>query len=280
MNDFWAQHPLLRILCEQPAIWSVPLAITLMILVSKATAAQVPPDIRMKMLVLAAPEQLGLNRNIFRSIRPAVGTELIFTGDDPRETENKQFPSVDLGLSPVKMLFTSSPRVRPRAPCARSRRHLCDKFLRAIRRRLAPRRHRHLQGLVSHSAVRQVHRSARRQRRLALRPTVKRGQQPFVALLAIDLRHTHERKTDRRGKLPHLGQRSDDRPSIVRRPTRIVAAKAIPSRTTSSGRDATPVSTAVTISKRDPPGGADNVARAAASGSTAAQRRSAASTKR
>src|SRR5688500_6610299 len=37
MNDFWAQHPLLRILCEQPAIWTVPLAITLMIVVSKAT---------------------------------------------------------------------------------------------------------------------------------------------------------------------------------------------------------------------------------------------------
>jgi hypothetical protein len=25
MNDFWAHHPLLRILCEQPAIWTVPL---------------------------------------------------------------------------------------------------------------------------------------------------------------------------------------------------------------------------------------------------------------
>ena len=62
MNDFWAQHPLLRILCEQPAIWSVPLAITLMIVVSKLTAASVPADIRMKMLVLHAPEQLGLKQ--------------------------------------------------------------------------------------------------------------------------------------------------------------------------------------------------------------------------
>ena len=32
-NAFWAAHPLVRILCEQPAIWTVPLAITLMIVV-------------------------------------------------------------------------------------------------------------------------------------------------------------------------------------------------------------------------------------------------------
>jgi Na+(H+)/acetate symporter ActP len=62
MNNFWAAHPLLRILCEQPAIWCVPLAITLMIIVSKATAASVPGDIRMKMLVLHAPEKLGLKQ--------------------------------------------------------------------------------------------------------------------------------------------------------------------------------------------------------------------------
>ena len=62
LNGFWAQHPLLRILCEQPAIWSVPLAIGLMIVVSKVTATQVPDDIRMKMLVLHAPEALGLKR--------------------------------------------------------------------------------------------------------------------------------------------------------------------------------------------------------------------------
>lgn len=59
---FWAQNPLLRILCEQPAIWTVPLAIGLMIVVSKLTAAQVPSDIRMKMLVLHAPEKLGLKQ--------------------------------------------------------------------------------------------------------------------------------------------------------------------------------------------------------------------------
>lgn len=62
LNDFWAAHPLLRILCEQPAIWTVPLAILLMVVVSKATRSTVPKDVRMKMLVLHAPEALGLKQ--------------------------------------------------------------------------------------------------------------------------------------------------------------------------------------------------------------------------
>jgi Na+(H+)/acetate symporter ActP len=62
INDFWKAHPLLRILAEQPAIWSVPLAIGLMIIVSKMTRRTVPADIRMKMLVLHAPEALGLKQ--------------------------------------------------------------------------------------------------------------------------------------------------------------------------------------------------------------------------
>jgi Na+(H+)/acetate symporter ActP len=62
LNDYWAAHPLLRILCEQPAIWTVPLAIGLMIVISKATRAEVPADSRMKMLVLHAPEKLGLKQ--------------------------------------------------------------------------------------------------------------------------------------------------------------------------------------------------------------------------
>jgi cation/acetate symporter len=62
LNTFWAAHPLLRILCEQPAIWAVPLAITLMVIVSRLTARDVPRDIRMKMLVLHAPESLGLKQ--------------------------------------------------------------------------------------------------------------------------------------------------------------------------------------------------------------------------
>jgi cation/acetate symporter len=62
INDFWKAHPLLRILCEQPAIWSVPLSIGLMIVVSKATRSSIPRDVRMKMLVLHAPEALGLKQ--------------------------------------------------------------------------------------------------------------------------------------------------------------------------------------------------------------------------
>ena len=73
LNGFWAEHPLLRILCEQPAIWSVPLAITLMIVVSKATAAQVPADIRMKMLVLHAPEKLGLKQDYIQDHQAGAG---------------------------------------------------------------------------------------------------------------------------------------------------------------------------------------------------------------
>ncbi len=73
LNGFWAQHPLLRILCEQPAIWTVPLAIGLMIFVSKATAAQVPADIRMKMLVLHAPEKLGLKQEYIQEHQAGAG---------------------------------------------------------------------------------------------------------------------------------------------------------------------------------------------------------------
>ena len=55
-------HPLIRILCEQPAIWALPLAITLLIVVSKLSKSSVPEDIRMKMLILNAPEKLGLKQ--------------------------------------------------------------------------------------------------------------------------------------------------------------------------------------------------------------------------
>jgi len=57
---FWAAHPLLRTLCEQPAIWTVPAAMGVMVAVSRLTRAEVPSDIRTKMLVLHAPEALGL----------------------------------------------------------------------------------------------------------------------------------------------------------------------------------------------------------------------------
>jgi cation/acetate symporter len=62
LNAFWIGHPLLRILAEQPALWAVPLAIGLMIVVSIVTRKTVPADIRMKMLVLHAPEALGLKQ--------------------------------------------------------------------------------------------------------------------------------------------------------------------------------------------------------------------------
>jgi cation/acetate symporter len=73
LNGFFAAHPLLRILCEQPAIWTVPLAIGLMVVVSKATAASVPADIRMKMLVLHAPEQLGLKQEYIQEHQAGAG---------------------------------------------------------------------------------------------------------------------------------------------------------------------------------------------------------------
>ncbi len=73
LNDFWAAHPLLRILCEQPAIWAVPLAIILMIVVSKLTAHTIPTDSRMKMLVLHAPEQLGLKQEYIQEHQAGPG---------------------------------------------------------------------------------------------------------------------------------------------------------------------------------------------------------------
>jgi Na+(H+)/acetate symporter ActP len=73
LNEFWASHPLLRILCEQPAIWTVPLAIVLMIVVSKATSKDVPKDIRMKMLVLHAPEALGLKNEYIQEHQAGAG---------------------------------------------------------------------------------------------------------------------------------------------------------------------------------------------------------------
>ena len=70
---FWKVNPLLRILCEQPAIWTVPLAIGLMIGVSKLTAATIPADIRMKMLVLHAPEKLGLKQEYIQEHSAGAG---------------------------------------------------------------------------------------------------------------------------------------------------------------------------------------------------------------
>jgi Na+(H+)/acetate symporter ActP len=73
LADYWKANPLIRILCEQPAIWTVPLAIGLMIVVSKLTAAKVPADIRMKMLVLHAPEKLGLKQEYIQEHQAGAG---------------------------------------------------------------------------------------------------------------------------------------------------------------------------------------------------------------
>lgn len=62
LASFWIEHPLLRILAVQPAIWAVPVAILLMVVVSNMTRRKVPSDARMKMLVLHAPEELGLKQ--------------------------------------------------------------------------------------------------------------------------------------------------------------------------------------------------------------------------
>ncbi|MBI5231893.1 MAG: cation acetate symporter [Coriobacteriales bacterium] len=59
----WIAQPasgFLNTLLVQPAIWTVPLALGLMVFVSLATQNQVPADIRLKMLKLHAPESLGL----------------------------------------------------------------------------------------------------------------------------------------------------------------------------------------------------------------------------
>ena len=66
LKAWFAQHPLARTLAEQPAIWGLPLALTLMIVISKATRSTVPADVRRKMLVLHAPETLGLKQEYIK----------------------------------------------------------------------------------------------------------------------------------------------------------------------------------------------------------------------
>lgn len=55
--------PLARVLMDQPAIWAVPLSLTLMFVVSKMTASKLPKDVDLKMLRLHAPEEMGHSRN-------------------------------------------------------------------------------------------------------------------------------------------------------------------------------------------------------------------------
>ncbi len=55
--------PVVRTLLEQPAIWGVPLSITVMVVVSRLTSHAVPADISLKMLRLHAPEEMGFSKN-------------------------------------------------------------------------------------------------------------------------------------------------------------------------------------------------------------------------
>ena len=66
LKSWYATRPLLRTLAEQPAIWGLPLAIILMVVVSLLTRSKIPADIRLKMLVLHAPESLGLKQEYIR----------------------------------------------------------------------------------------------------------------------------------------------------------------------------------------------------------------------
>jgi Na+(H+)/acetate symporter ActP len=66
LKAWYAVHPLVRTLAEQPAIWGLPLALVLMVTVSRATRATVPADVRRKMLVLHAPEALGLKEEYIK----------------------------------------------------------------------------------------------------------------------------------------------------------------------------------------------------------------------
>ena len=70
LKAWYATHPLWRILAEQPAIWALPLAMGLMFVISKLTAKEVPADVRMKMLVLHAPEKLGLKQEYIQEHQP------------------------------------------------------------------------------------------------------------------------------------------------------------------------------------------------------------------
>jgi len=55
--------PLVRSLLEQPAIWGVPLSLSVMVVGSLLTPRLIPRDIHLKMLRLHAPEELGLSKN-------------------------------------------------------------------------------------------------------------------------------------------------------------------------------------------------------------------------
>lgn len=71
---------MLRILYKHPALWTVPLAITPMIVVSDTTALSAAEEIPTKMLVLHAPEKLGLKQEYVEEHQAAPATDRIQGG--------------------------------------------------------------------------------------------------------------------------------------------------------------------------------------------------------
>ena len=59
--------PLVKSLCEQPAIWTVPLSLLVMYVVSLVTRGSIPKDVDEKMLRLHAPEGLGYSKDYITS---------------------------------------------------------------------------------------------------------------------------------------------------------------------------------------------------------------------
>ena len=64
---FTIVDPLFKSLCEQPAIWAVPLSLGVMYVVSLATKSSIPADVDEKMLRLHAPEGLGYSKDYIAS---------------------------------------------------------------------------------------------------------------------------------------------------------------------------------------------------------------------
>ena len=64
---FTIVDPLFKSLCEQPAIWAVPLSLGVMYVVSRVTKASIPADVDEKMLRLHAPEGLGYSKDYIAS---------------------------------------------------------------------------------------------------------------------------------------------------------------------------------------------------------------------
>jgi len=69
----WYQdNPVIYTLALQPAIWAVPLSMFIIFLVSSMTQERVPKDIRHKMLVLHAPEELNLKGDYIKDEVPGM----------------------------------------------------------------------------------------------------------------------------------------------------------------------------------------------------------------